>query len=87
MIDTTDLLEILDRAHPSPLWAAIVEGLEKVTVKAELHGFRSDPTEKAVTAAYMAIVEAAGVASRPCCACDRLTSDHVICDHCRRELL
>jgi len=87
MIDTADMLEILDYAHPSPLWAAIVEGLEKVAVQAELYGWKADQTENAVKTAHDAITDAAGVISRPCCECDKLTTDHAICDRCRRELL
>jgi hypothetical protein len=87
MIDPTDLLEILDSAHPSPLWAAIVENLEKVAVQAELHGFRADPTEKAVTAAYDAITGCFN--NRYCAVCmkDIRKGDdtHILCDRCFQE--
>ena len=85
MIDTADMLEILDYAHPSPLWAAIVEGLEKVAVRAELYGWKADQTENAVTAAYDAITGCFN--DRLCCACHLPTDSNVICDRCRRELL
>jgi hypothetical protein len=87
MIDPTDLLEILDSAHSSPLWAAIVENLEKVAVQAELHGFRADQTEKAVTAAYDAITDCFN--DRFCGACmkDIRKGDdtHLLCDRCFRD--
>ena len=85
MIDPTDLLEILDHAHPSPLWAAIVNNLEKVAVQAELYGFRADQTEKVVKDAYDDITGCFN--DRLCCACHRPTDSNVICDRCRRELL
>lgn len=87
MIDPTDLLEILDSAHPSPLWAAIVENPEKVAVQAELHGFRSDPTEKAVTAAYDAIARRFDDRYCEVCLSDIKKDDnpHTLCDRCFQE--
>ena len=89
MIDTADLLEILNHAQPSPLWGEIVNSLEIVATQAELHGYRSDVTEVAVNTAYRHISEAAGAVEdqRYCCICERTTNDHVICDRCRRDAL
>lgn len=88
MIDPTDLLEILDHAHPSPLWTAIVSNLEKVAVQAELHGYRDETTTKAVNAAHNAITGCFN--DRFCGAClQDITKDddtHTLCDRCFQEV-
>lgn len=81
-----DLLDALESAVDTPLWAIIYDRMAEVAYQAEKHGYRSDQAVAAVKAAHTAIVEAAGGTGSPreCCNCDRPTSDHVICDRCRR---
>lgn len=84
-----ELLDILDHAHPSPLWPAILEGLQAVARQAEVFGWRSDQAIAAVKAAYTTIAEAAGGTGQPraCCICDKRTSDNVLCEECYEKYL
>ena len=86
---TIDLLTVLESAVDTPLWAIIYDRIAEVAYQAEKHGYGSDATIAAVKAAHMAIVEAAGGTGKPreCCVCERPTSDHVVCDSCRRAFL
>lgn len=81
-----ELLDILDHAHLSPLWPAILEGLQAVARQAEVFGWRSDQADKAATAMHDAIRYALGEGH--CCAClQDTTAKNVICDRCKAELL
>jgi len=84
-----DLLDALESAVDTPLWAIIYDRMAEVAYQAEKHGYRSGPAVAAVNAAHTAIIEAVGGTGSPrtCCSCDRPTSDHVLCEQCRRDFL